>query len=262
MSTLENAAAVMRLFNRRNPMQGQPGLTFTDITAALGLPKSTVSRLLSTMEREGLLERDPETRCYNVGRMLLSVASNYLSTPLVDGASAMMARLAAESSFTGYISVLEGREIMVMRMFQARMLIQVVTPPGSRLPAAGTAVGRAILARYSDDFVRNLYADSWNTLSPNSPQSIDQLLAELARIRQQGWAIARNETLQGISAVSTTISNKHRGETVALSLSFPSSQQEPSYSTAALDALQAVTRQLAGKYGDRAGYGLKAPSVQ
>ena len=252
MSTLENASAVLKLFNRSGLTQGQPGLTFTDVVEALGLPKSTVSRLLSTMENEGLLERDAETRCFHVGRMLLSLASHYLSPPLVDGASSIMARLATESSCTGYISVLEGREIMVMRMFQGRMFIQVVTPPGSRLPAAETSVGRAILARYSDDFVRKLYAGAWQVSSPNSPQTLEQLLAELARIREQGYALARNETLQGISSLATTITNKHRGETVALCLSFPSQNQEPPYSSATLDALQMVTRQLAGKYGDLA----------
>ena len=88
--------------------------------------------------------------------------------------------------------------------------------------------------------------------SPNSPQTLEQLLAELARIREQGYALARNETLQGISSLATTITNKHRGETVALCLSFPSQNQEPPYSSATLDALQMVTRQLAGKYGDLA----------
>lgn len=250
MTTLENATAVLKLFNRTGVSQGQPGLTFTDIAQALDLPKSTASRLLAAMESEGLLERDPDTRCFHVGHMLLTLASNYLSTPLVDGASSLMARLAAESRCTGYISVLEGREVRVMRMFQGRMFIQVITPPGSRLPAAETSVGRAILSRYSDDFVRQLYAGAWQVNSPNSPQTVEQLLAELARIRQQGWALARNETLQGISAVSTTITNKHRGETIALCLSFPSQDPSSPYSSPALDALQIVTRQLAGKYGD------------
>lgn len=45
MSTLENASAVLKLFNRSGLTHGQPGLTFTDVVEALGLPKSTVSRL-------------------------------------------------------------------------------------------------------------------------------------------------------------------------------------------------------------------------
>lgn len=250
MTTLGNSVAILKLFKRINLTQGQCGLTFTAIVEALRLPKSTVSRLLATMESEGLLERDPESRCFRLGRMLLSLTSHYLSTPLVDCASPMMVRLAAESSCTGYISMLDGREIMVMRLFQGRMFIQLVTPPGSRMPAAQTSVGRALLARHSDDFVRKLYQDDWQAGSPNSPQTIEQLLAELDRIRQRGWSLARNETLQGLSSLSTTVTNKHLGETVALCLSFPSLTSEQLYLPATLDALQNVTHKLAGQYDD------------
>lgn len=250
MTTLGNSVAILKLFKRIDLTEGQCGLTFTAIVEALRLPKSTVSRLLATMESEGLLERDPESRCFRLGRMLLSLTSHYLSTPLVDCASPMMVRLAAESSCTGYISMLDGREIMVMRLFQGRMFIQLVTPPGSRMPAAQTSVGRALLARHSDDFVRKLYQDDWQVGSPNSPQTIEQLLAELDRIRQRGWSLARNETLQGLSSLSTTVTNKHLGETVALCLSFPSLTQERPYLPATLDALQNVTHKLAGQYDD------------
>ncbi len=252
MTTLENATAVLKLFHQHGMVQGQQGLSFSDVVTTLKLPKSTVSRLLAAMESQGLLERNPDTRCFHLGQMLLSLASHYLSTPLVDGASAMMAKLAAESSYTGYISVLEGREVMVMRMFQGRMFVQAVTPPGSRFPAVETSVGRAILSRYSDDDVRKLYAGAWRVRSANSPQTLEQLLAELGRIRERGWAMACSEALPGIGAISTTLSNKHRGEIVALSLSFPTQSQDQLFIPTALDALQMVTRQLAAQYGDRA----------
>lgn len=169
MTTLENSVAILKLFNRSDLNHGQPGLTFSAVVEALGLP-STVSRLLSIMESEGLLERDPGSRCFRLGRMLLTLASQYLSTPLMDCASPMMVRLAAESSSTGYISVLDGREIMVMRMFQGRMVMQLVTPPGSRMAAAQTPVGRALLARHSDDYVRKLYQESGKLACPTHPR--------------------------------------------------------------------------------------------
>ena len=59
MSTLENATSVLKLFSRQGVSQGHPGLSFSDVVSSLQLPKSTVSRLLMTMETQGLLERDP-----------------------------------------------------------------------------------------------------------------------------------------------------------------------------------------------------------
>jgi IclR family transcriptional regulator, KDG regulon repressor len=147
MTTLENAAAVLKLFSQQRMMHGQPGISFSDVVSQLALPKSTVSRLLQTMETQGMLERDPDSKLYKIGRLLLSVSSHYLSTPLVDSVAASMVQLSQLTCCTGYVSVLEGQEIMVMRMFPGRHFLQVVTPAGSRSPAAETSVGRAILAR-------------------------------------------------------------------------------------------------------------------
>ena len=213
MTTLENAAAVLKLFQRFGVTQGHPGLTFTEVVEALGLPKSTVSRLLATMESEGLLERDPDSRCFQIGRVLLSVAGHYLSTPLVDSASAPMAQLAANSGCMGYISVLDGHDVLVMRMYHGRFFTQLVTP------------------------------------SANSPMDIDALCKELAVIRQQGWALARNETLPGISSLAVAVTNKHRGESAALCLSFLSQVAAPGYPDALLSELRATAALMAEKYG-------------
>lgn len=253
MTTIENASAVLRLLNQSGVTQGLRGLTFTDITTALDLPKSTVSRLLSTMELQGLLKRDTDSRRFYPGDVLLSLASRYLSTSLVEGASAIMARLAEESVCTGYIAVLEGRETMIMRMFQGHKAIQVVSPPGSRLPAAETSVGRAMLARQSDEYIHSLYGSEWQVASHHAPQNLQQLMAELTSIRTRGWAISRNETVQGISSIATSVSNKHLGETIALGLTFPTQRQEPASSSFAVDALLKATRHLVDRYGDEAG---------
>jgi len=120
MSTLENATAVLKLFSRQGVSQGHPGLSFSDVVSNLQLPKSTVSRLLVTMEGEGLLERDPNSRLYRIGKLLLAISSHYLSTPLVDATSPYMTQLSQLTQCTGYVSILEGRDIMIMRMFPGR----------------------------------------------------------------------------------------------------------------------------------------------
>lgn len=137
-----------------------------------------------------------------------------------------------------------------MRMFPGRHFLQVVTPAGSRSPAAETSVGRAILARDSDEQAIARYAAGYRVASPNAPQSPDALLSKLAQIRRQGWSLARNETLQGISSLATAVTNKHRNETVGLCLSFATQADEQPFSPAVLEALMTVSRQLAEKFGD------------
>ncbi|ANI29496.1 IclR family transcriptional regulator [Yersinia entomophaga] len=249
MSTLENASAVLKLFSKQNVMHAHPGISFSDVINQLGLAKSTTSRLLMTMESEGLLERDPDTRLYHIGRLLLSISSQYLSTPLVDMAASMMIKLSQITRCTGYISALDGQEIMVLRMFQGQQFLPVVTPVGTRSPAAETSVGRAILARQSDDEVREHFG-SYKPRSANAPQNLAALLDKLATARQVGWTFARNETLQGVSSIATNISNKHRSETIGLCLSFPSSDEPPFYPSEYVEALISTTRLLAEKLND------------
>jgi IclR family KDG regulon transcriptional repressor len=250
VTTLENASAVLKLFAQKGIRQGHPGLSFSDVVEQLGLPKSTVSRLLMTMETQGLLERDPETRLYKIGKLLLAVSSHYLSTPLVDACSPYIQQLSKQTQCTGYISMLEGRDIMVMRMFPGRTYLQVVTPAGSLLPAAETAIGRAILARQTNQQVIDRYREGYRVSSPNSPQTLEALLATLAEIREKGWSFANNETLQGISTLATSISNKHRNETVGLCLSFPSPFDGNDLPAEIREGIVAVTRQVAEKLGD------------
>lgn len=250
MTTLENAAAVLKLFAQKGIRQGHPGLSFSDVVEQLSLPKSTVSRLLMTMETQGLLERDPETRLYKIGHLLLAVSSHYLSTPLVDACSPYIAQLSKQTQCTGYISMLEGRNIMVMRMFPGRTYLQVVTPAGSLLPAAETAIGRAILARYTDREVTERYQEGYRVNSPNSPQTLQQLLTCLQEIRQKGWSAANNETLQGISTLATSVANKHRDEKVGICLSFPSPHESGDLPAEIREGIMAVTRQIAQKLGD------------
>jgi IclR family KDG regulon transcriptional repressor len=250
MTTLENAAAVLKLFSTKGIRQGHPGLSFSDVVENLKLPKSTVSRLLMTMETQGLLERDQDSRLYRIGKLLLAVSSHYLSVPLVDSVSPYMTQLSQLTQCTGYVSMLEGRDIMVMRMFPGRTYLQVVTPAGSLLPAHETAIGRAILARFSDEEVVQRFNGEYQVNSVNSPANMDLLLTRLAEVRQTGLSFANNETLQGISSLATSIFNKHRNETVGLCLSFPSPEQGKNIPKGIKEGLIAVTRQVAEKLGD------------
>ncbi|MDU7468779.1 MAG: IclR family transcriptional regulator C-terminal domain-containing protein, partial [Serratia marcescens] len=78
----------------------------------------------------------------------------------------------------------------------------------------------------------------------------DALLQKLQQVRRQGWSLARNETLNGISSLATALVNKHGSETVGLCLSFPSQGEEQPFVPEILAELTAVSRQLAEKYGD------------
>lgn len=218
MGTLDTAAAVLRLLART-----KTSLTLMEAVRALQLPKSTISRLLKMMTEQGLLTRDPVTLSYRAGLLLLELAHQARTTsPLIGMVQEALTSLTKETGYTGYISLLDGREVVVLWVCNGTHPLRVVTYPGHRVPASSTSTGRALLARRTDAEVRRLYARNWvHQGSPNEPNSVRELLQRLERVRQQGWAAACDEALPAVASVSCSICDPETRESLAFCLSFP-----------------------------------------
>lgn len=250
MIILENAAAVLKLFSQHGMIHGDMGISFTYIMNTLGLPKSTTSRLLTAMEKQQLLEREPNSKLYHIGQLVLAACSRYLSMPFIDMVTPFMSQLTKETTRTGYISILEGTNIKVMRVFPGSQFIQIVTPVGNIWPAAETAIGRALLARKTDVEIDEIYQQGYHVASLASPQTLDDLFTELNVIRNQQWAFACNENQLGISTIATSICNKHMNEVIGLCLSAPSNPDCSLFSQDALDKLLDIAQWLAVALAD------------
>ena len=143
MSALRNAAAVLRCFTTE-----KPELSVSDVVDLLEIPKSTASWLLKIMAEEGLLEVSGATRRYRPGTVVIASGQLFRATSsLVSVVNEFVGGLASETGHTGYISVLDGRDVLAIRMHPGSHALRVVTPIGLRLPAFATATGRSLLAR-------------------------------------------------------------------------------------------------------------------
>lgn len=233
MASLESAGVILRLINT---LQRQ--VTVTDLVEQLGMPKSSASRLLKQMADEGFLERDAVTRAYGPALMLLELSRLVRSTtqlfPLLQQA---LQGLCNTSGHTGYISVLDGLDVLVLYVQSGSHPLRLMTQPGSRSPAWATSTGRALLALDSDAAVRQRFAGGLPKVSANAPATVRQLIARLDQVREQGYATAVNEALPGVGSVSCAVSDPATRERLAFCLSFPSA-------TANASGIQALARNL------------------
>ena len=217
MSTLSNLVAVLRLFSAE-----RPELSVTDVARLLGMPKSSTSRLLKSMLREGLLASVGNTPRYRIGHLFFEVSRLYdHSSTLMDVADAALSGICQETRHGGYISLLDGADVLVLRILRGSEPLRVITPLGSRSPAFATSTGRVLLARFSDDAVRALHPNGLAPPSPNAPQTIKDLLRRLQRIRQVGWCEAIDEAIPGVGSVAVSVADPTNAETLALCVSFP-----------------------------------------
>ena len=226
-------------------------ISVTDVCLHLGMPKSTASRLLKAMREQGLLSRSENSTRYKVGNLLFEIARLYrLSSPLIEVVDEAVKALCRETGHTGYISILDGADVLVIRMHQGSHALRVFTPLGHRAAAFATANGRALLARLPDERVLALHAEGIVAPSPSAPQDIDSLLAALGRVRRQGWEEASDEAIPGVGSVAASVTDTETGETLAFCLSFPDSNVPTSDREQIAALVTAAARRIASRFGD------------
>jgi DNA-binding IclR family transcriptional regulator len=217
MALLSNAVSVLRLFSPE-----RTELTVTEVARLLDMPKSSVSRLLRAMLAQNLLATVDGAPRYRIGHLFFEVARMYeRSSSLMDTINAALRAMCAETRHGGYISILDGADVLPLRVFYGTETLRVVTPLGKRMPAFATATGRTLLARLNDSVVRALHPRSLRPPSPNAPRNMEDLLRRLDQIRRTGWAEAIDEGVSGVGSVAVCVAEPIHGETLAFCLSFP-----------------------------------------
>jgi DNA-binding IclR family transcriptional regulator len=217
MSSLETAVTILGCFSPDSPELG-----VTDVARRLNIPKSTVSRLMKVMATRALVEQDRNTRRYRVGLLPFRLGQLYQAhVEALDLMEAEVVALVEQTGFTGYISVLSGSDTVILRVREGRYPVRMVLEAGYRVPAFATASGKVLLARHSDAELRELLPATLVYQRTEIKKPLAKLLLELAAVRQQLWADAREETFPGIAAVAAAVGSADQQQPVALSLSFP-----------------------------------------
>jgi len=217
LSTLGNVAAILRLFAPE-----RLEISVTEVSRMLGVPKSSASRLMKAMMQVGILARHEGSPRYKVGNLVFEVAQLYrLNSSLIEQADEVLKAICRETGHTGYVSILDGTDVLVIRMHQGSHPLRVFTPLGQRAAACATANGRALLARLSDDNVRAIHAEGLAVPSANSPQTVDELVANLAEVRQRGWAAAADEAIPGVESIAVSVFDPKSREAIGFCISYP-----------------------------------------
>lgn len=254
MSALSNAVSILRLFSAE-----RSELSVTEAARLLGMPKSSASRLLKSMLREGLLSSAGNTPRYRLGHVFCEVSRLYgHHSTLMDLADAALDAICRETRHGGYISLLDGADVLVLRIFRGT---RVVTPLGSRSPAFATSTGRTLLARLTDEAVRALHAGPLSPPSPHAPQTLEELVERLDRIRRIGWCEAIDEAVPGVGSVAVSVADDGNAGALAFCVSFPA-QMVPELERRRLAGLLSqAARLIAGELDDGFWTGMESPQV-
>jgi IclR family acetate operon transcriptional repressor len=178
----------------------------TQIADQIGIHKSTVHRLLATLERRRFVQRDPATGAYQLGVRVLQMA--YLTLEHNDLrrlATPFMRGLCDRHQENVDISVLDEDDVVFIHHLEGPQRVKVAATTGQRLPAFATASGRAILAYLPDPVVQRILAIGMPRYTRFTPPTAEKVFEDLQMIRERGFAYSEQEYEDGINAVAAPI---------------------------------------------------------
>ena len=197
-------------------------LSFADLQEECGLAKSTTSRMLSALERTGLLERN-DTGSYVAGRLFWLYAARHDPwEELVRLARPALDRIGEATHETVHLSVARGHQVVQVAQVDSRYLL------GSRdwtevdVPVHCSALGKVFLAFGGVPLPEGpLESPTAATLSHP-----DDLRRDADRTRRRGWAVTADELEVGLTGVAVPVHGHHGELVAALGISGPTPRME------------------------------------
>jgi IclR family acetate operon transcriptional repressor len=203
--------------------EARGGATLTVLAQRVGLPSSTVHRLLKSLESMRFVRQDADRGRWFVGLQAFKVGNAFLQDrDFVQAARPIMQRLMEASGETANLGVLDDGEVVTLSQVQCNAMMRMLAPLGARAPVHASALGKAMLASLppaSASAVLN--RRDLTRVTANTIVSPAALTAELEAIRRRGFAIDDEEHAVGLRCVAATLHDEHGDAVAAVSLSGP-----------------------------------------
>jgi IclR family pca regulon transcriptional regulator len=203
-------------------------MSIADVAQKTGLDRAAVRRSLLTLVALGYADYDG--KFFTLTPRILRLGHSYLSaTTLPVFLQPFLDAVAEATGQSSSASVLDDTQIVYIARASQKRVMSINLNPGSRLPAYCSSMGRVMLAALPEGGARDILART--DLRANTDRTIvgvEQLMAELQSVREQGYAVIDQELELGLCSIAVPLRNR-RGEVVAaLNVGAPAAHVAPS----------------------------------
>jgi DNA-binding IclR family transcriptional regulator len=208
---LERGLRLLCEFSRQDKSLSAP-----ELARRLSVPRSTVFRLLTTLERMGFVERNEGGRDYRLGMAVLRLGFEYLaSLELTEIGRPLLDRLRDQISHPCNLVVRDGRSIVYVAKSVTPTAFVSSVNVGTRLPAHATVLGRVLLEDLSLAELRELYPEEHlESFSSNTPKTVVELFDMVQQDKARGYVLQEGFFETGISTIAAPVRD-HSGKVVA-----------------------------------------------
>lgn len=202
LSSVATAARILREFGKHSTQLG-----VSQLARRVGVGKSTAHRIIWTLVEEGLLEKVDETGLFRLTTTMCSLgASAETAQRLHEAATIPLDQLRRKTAGTLHIGILDGYDVLYVERREGPGAIPVFRSIGTRNAAHLTSSGKVLLAFLPEEHQKRLVHGM--RLTPKTPRTITSrpaFLAELARVRRQGYGENRGESEPGMCSIAAPI---------------------------------------------------------
>lgn len=228
-------------------------MELAEIASRVDLPKSTVLRQLQAMRRHHIVQQDPRTRRYRLGtsmiRMGKAAERQFDLESLVEPYLRDLVKATGE---TASFAVLEGHQAVYLAQVLSGSIIRGVPPIGTVLGLHCTAIGKILLASFSDEKIDDMIGSyGLPRYTEKTIVNAEQLRKELDRTRKQGFALDDEEAEPGGRCIASAICDEAGDIIGAVSITGPTTRipmdQIPNFANAVKRSAERISRALQEK---------------
>lgn len=218
LTSVANAARLLQAFTPEHPELG-----ISDLAKRLGLAKSTVHRLASTLIEAKFLEQNQRTVKYQLGLAVFELGACVASRMDVSVQSIpYLESLMEQSGETVHLAILDETEVLYINKIESRQTIRMNSRIGRRGPVYCTGVGKALLAFQPPEEIELLIASGLAQRTPNTITDPDKFRRHLSEVRERGYAIDDEEVEIGMRCLAAPIRDHSSKVIASISLCGPS----------------------------------------
>ncbi|WFA08651.1 IclR family transcriptional regulator [Tissierella sp. Yu-01] len=201
VQSIDRAVAILKCFSEK-----KRELKLSEIADKLDLNKSTVHGIITTLKYHGLIDQDDETQKYRLGLFLIElgdIVTNSLDVRAI--ATPIIEDVCNKLEETVHIGSLDDMEVIYIDKKESNQSMRIFTTIGARNPAHCTGLGKIMLAYMNEDYVAKRLQEELKQLTPNTITDKTKLIRELAKIKENGYAIDNEENNIGLICIAAPI---------------------------------------------------------
>jgi len=217
LSSVTNSLRLIKAFS-----EDEYEIGISDLAKRLGLAKSTVHRLASSLVGEGILEQNPRDGKYHLGLALFELGTMVRrKMDFTVEARPFLRTLMEKTGETVHLAILDHDSILYVITHESKQALRMGSKVGTRVPVHSTAVGKVLLAFQPDEEIERIIALGLPQSTPNTIVDSGVLQRELAAVRSRNYATDDEESEIGLRAIAAPIRVDGGNVVAAVSIAGP-----------------------------------------